>query len=1499
MSVRQDRVQVAVDVDVKQGINELGKFEAEAFDLRKTIAGLKKDTDEWREANARLSEVTKQIQARREALGMEGMTTRQLRNYVRELRAEQENTATAGTERYQLLGAKIQQATEKVNEHVRAQRGLKQSLDQIRERVTVDVIVDAAPATNQLRQVEAEAAALEAHVHTLKRGSEEWIAAMDALDESRDRIGALREELGTAGMTMQQLRSHAADLQNELDTGAVAGTERYEQQKLKLQEVNAAIEKQRTELKAVAVSQEEVAKAAGESLDAVQRQAKVSVVVDGSPASNELTQLEREVAALQQHVRKLKPDSEEAAQAVARIGAGEARIQVLRKEIGTAGMTMEQLRSHAKALESQLETTAVRGTEHYKQLKGELLQVSGAIQRQEKEVAGMSGIWKSISSEVKQFGMLAIGALGLQWLSGQVTNIITKNGQLADSYSDIKKTTGMTADEVRDLSEEFSRMDTRTPTKELREVAVAAGQLGIAKDDILEFTDATDKMVVSLGDEFEGGAQQVTKVMGGLRNVFSDIKSDNVAEDMLHIGNAVNVLASEGASTGPVLTDMSNRIGGVGIVLGLTSGQVLGLSATMQELNIETERGSTATVKILQKMAAEPEKFAKVAGMSVKEFKRLVDTDLNAAFLAVAKGAAGSGASATTLAHILDELGVDGAGAGEVMAKLGQNTDMVAQKQATAAKALGETSSILSEFNEKNTNAQANLERLGKWFGGLFVNSTAKKWLDDIVGGLARMLGLIDKTKELTSAFDQQQSVVQNLQTRIIPLLARHDELQRKSSLNTAEQKELEEIIRQVTDAVPQAATQFDKYGKALGLNADVVKRYNEEQKNMLKYTNQQAIAQTQEDIARLTQQINLLDKSLNMLDENGKRSRLVTVRAGDHLITERVEYTSAEIKKMASELARLQGLMEGAKANLAHLRGDQTQAEQKAEWDRLEREEAARNAKLKREASAGAAEAKGLLERIDEQLKAARDRMNKAGSQAGIDAERAEINRLEAQRKELTGEAAAERERQAEERRKALQKQHEEARQGLAMLVKLETESREKIELDRLAADRREILEIRRKYDELKAQAIIFSTDSRLTAKERADALVEIARIEAAEELEVEAKRDQQKAQRAEESWRRYREHQQAQAALEVMLAENAVQDAEKNGTGGDQQHALEHLRDMRIQELEVEKQVALDSLAVTKDNEQKRLDIIAAYNARIQQVRQQSGEEIKKSAAASVQQFFDYVNQAAQAVGQLLQLSSSGEMNRLNRDKQSRLQALDNEYSRRKMSQEAYQRQKEKIEADAQRKSEEVQQKQAKREQELRLVQAIINTAAAVMRAAAEEGPGAALAMGLIGALQTATIASAVLPGFVEGGFTADELSAMPHRNLSRSSGGMLPTGPFVATVNEAGPEYFIPNRLLSDPVVFNAVNVIEAIRTTGRYQVSRTETPGFVEGGSTSTMPPAFTHHDRLTEPTASALASQLARLNQNLENPREARARLAYSDLEHTQDEVTYIRKLSSL
>lgn len=480
------------------------------------------------------------------------------------------------------------------------------------------------------------------------------------------------------------------------------------------------------------------------------------------------------------------------------------RQSVLRKEIGLTALSLKELQTIQKQLSAQLRV-AVPGTEAYQKLEAELLKVEQRLKEVGGAAGRVDRVWANSRTEMKltdrtmedlekEVRRLTIalrtmdpnsalfsntrkelaavkerlttvqsglGPFGRAWqtmkgsvagtvagltavlgggaLINGIKGLITGSGKLSDELANMQKATGKTKQEVVDLNKELTHLDTRTANTDLREIVVGLGQAG--QEASAQAVAAIDKINVALGDEFGAGAKEITGTLSVLRNGFQDIKTGNYGEDVMRIGNALNVLGANGLATAPVVSDIASRVAGAATQYKIASGDVLGLAATFQELGINTERGSTAYIKVLQKIAGEPKKFAKLvkdAGGDVDLFSKQVNTDLQAAFVTVAKSAKVAGTNNTAFAEVLKDLGTEGVGVGELLSKIGANSEMLATKTKLAGDALKNTASITEEFNTKNTTLGAQLDKIGKAMAGAFVNSSITSGIKGIVDQIVR-----------------------------------------------------------------------------------------------------------------------------------------------------------------------------------------------------------------------------------------------------------------------------------------------------------------------------------------------------------------------------------------------------------------------------------------------------------------------------------------------------------------------------------------------------------------------------------------------------------------------------------------------------------------------------------------------------------------------------------------------------------------------------------------
>lgn len=359
-----------------------------------------------------------------------------------------------------------------------------------------------------------------------------------------------------------------------------------------------------------------------------------------------------------------------------------------------------------------------------------------------------------------QVKAIAIGTIGANLITGLTTSlagyfsgVVDNLGKTADQLSGIRKTTGLTAAEIDKLDASFSKIETRTSKADLRGIAIIGGQLNVPTDQLLGFTEAIDKVTVALGDEFTGGAEQVTASLGKLRNILTDLKSDDYGNDILNIGNALNELGNAGLATGPVVTDIATRIGSVGRQSGLTSGQIFGIAAAIQELGINSERGSTAVIRLLSKMKENTVAFASVAGVELKEFERLLNEDIFTALLKVAEGTQSASGKNTEFVKVLAQLETEGAGVQELLAGFSNNLELVKEKADISSAAIEGTGSILNEFGIYNENAAGKLAKLSKEFAKFKDSKFVRDSVESAVDALLRFVEFIKNAGPILSKF--------------------------------------------------------------------------------------------------------------------------------------------------------------------------------------------------------------------------------------------------------------------------------------------------------------------------------------------------------------------------------------------------------------------------------------------------------------------------------------------------------------------------------------------------------------------------------------------------------------------------------------------------------------------------------------------------------------------------------------------------------------------------
>jgi TP901 family phage tail tape measure protein len=704
---------------------------------------------------------------------------------------------------------------------------------------------------------------------------------------------------------MDKLRAASTEVKQEIEA-LTPGTERFVERAKKLEDAQNKLN-----------GLTESAKKFQRELSTMDKSTK-----EYATTSNQFNRVQREVDKAAKSVDALSFSQEKLTNKQAELATLNTRYAQLSAQLsGKLGPSMRDLEIRASKLRNELRLLP-EGTADFVRKSGELRVVEQRLQQIKQEAKATRDAFTQVSTTMKGWVGVAVGSLAAQTIQGmligvvgKIQNTIDANAKLSDSFADVRKTTGLTVIEMELLNKKLGEIDTRTSRMDLLGIAAIGGQLGLEKSEILSFTETMDRLSVALRQDFGGDAALVADRVGRLRNTFTDIKTAKVDEDLLNIGNALNTLAAEGQATAPVITDFAGRIGGVGITMGLTSGQVLGLSATLQELNVKAERGGTAVTRILQSMTTNTKAFAQVAGMDLTTFTNRVNNDLMAALVAVAEGTAKGGQQATAMGEILKDLGLQGSGVSEVMAKLGSNTDLLRLKMDRATESLKATDSIMDEFNLKNTNMAANLEKIQKRLAGLFTSGFLKNMLEGVVEFMEQVTRA---TETNADRLNKTKESVKNLESSLIPLVKRYEVLADAQD-KSADQAELKGIVEAIGAILPQAVTEFDKYGKAIDISTEKLRQHIDLKKGILPQQTERAIEEEVKKVEMLTASH---DRLLRMLNERRKQ---VTENRGPMMPgqTKVVAMETEEIKKLMEEVAALQAQIDASEERLAELRGE------------------------------------------------------------------------------------------------------------------------------------------------------------------------------------------------------------------------------------------------------------------------------------------------------------------------------------------------------------------------------------------------------------------------------------------------------------------------------------------------------------------------------------------------------------------------------------------------
>lgn len=452
--------------------------------------------------------------------------------------------------------------------------------------------------------------------------------------------------------------------------------------------------------------------------------ATVTLTVNGKQAQNMLEQLKRQASDLEDKITKaaaagdkvqLKKFQRELKQTRRQIGQIESATQGVEnvmKRLDKA--SPKELNRTLKELKKSLNGIE-RGTDEWnkqcesiKRVKAEIANVNEELRETEKEHVGLVD---RINGFVDKWGNIIAGAAavgtGLVMAGRKAVNAFA---EMDAEMANVRKFTGLADDEVKELNEDFKKMDTRTSREDLNKLAEEAGRLGkSSKEDVLGFVKAADQINVALDELGEGATLTLSK----LTNIFGDEARLGTEKSLLAVGSVINDLSQNCTASAGYLAEFGKRMAGVGAQAGMTIPQIMAFAAVLDSQGQACEMSATALSQLIMNLFKEPSKIAKATGMDLDELNKALKRSTNEGLLMLLQQLKKLG-NMDVLAPVFKNMGENGARASQVLATLAGNVEMVKWQQEQATQSFEDATSVTNEFNVQNSTVEAELDKARK-----------------------------------------------------------------------------------------------------------------------------------------------------------------------------------------------------------------------------------------------------------------------------------------------------------------------------------------------------------------------------------------------------------------------------------------------------------------------------------------------------------------------------------------------------------------------------------------------------------------------------------------------------------------------------------------------------------------------------------------------------------------------------------------------------------------
>ncbi len=280
------------------------------------------------------------------------------------------------------------------------------------------------------------------------------------------------------------------------------------------------------------------------------------------------------------------------------------------------------------------------------------------------------------------------------------------------AFAGVKKTVDATDNEYAIMEKNIRAMAKEMPqtAEDLSAIAESAGQLGIEKENLVDFT----KIMANLGVATNLSSEEAATEFARFANI-----TQMSQKDFGNLGSTVVALGNNLATTEAEITAMSLRLGAAGKQVNMSESQIMGYAAALSSVGIEAEAGGSAFSKLIVNMQLAAEtgseslgQYAAVAGMSASEFKEAFQNDAAGAIETFLMGLNDAERNGKTAIAVLDDMGIKEVRLRDTLLRAAGAGDLFSDSLQIANRAWEENTALTNEAAQRYQTMESQMQML-------------------------------------------------------------------------------------------------------------------------------------------------------------------------------------------------------------------------------------------------------------------------------------------------------------------------------------------------------------------------------------------------------------------------------------------------------------------------------------------------------------------------------------------------------------------------------------------------------------------------------------------------------------------------------------------------------------------------------------------------------------------------------------------------------------------